>query len=146
MPQTDWPEVVVIWAPFERQKIEVHIFERTNLSCFGTWKFTAKEDLNPRKQVFLLNSRLWLAHKPKIWSFFYRKKFMWENSILWKLGTFSLKISTLPRLLIVAIRVAYLVAFTTMAKWLACEIWSVAQSVALIQWFTNPKSWHGFSG
>ena len=54
IPQTDWPEVVVIWAPFERQKIEVHIFERANLSGFATWKFTTKEDLNPRKQVFLI--------------------------------------------------------------------------------------------
>ena len=45
IPQADWPEVVVIWAPFERQKIEVHIFERANISGFGT-KFTAKEDLN----------------------------------------------------------------------------------------------------
>ena len=58
IPQADWPEVVVIWAPFERQKIEVDIFERANLSSFGTWKFTGKEDLNPRKQVFLLNLRL----------------------------------------------------------------------------------------
>ena len=49
----DWPEVVVIWAPFERQKIEVHIFERANLSGFGTWKFTTKENLNRQKQVFL---------------------------------------------------------------------------------------------
>ena len=64
--QADWPEVVVIWAPFERQKIEVDIFERANLSGFGTWKFTGKEDLNPRKQVFLLNLRLWPVQKPKI--------------------------------------------------------------------------------
>ena len=35
IPQADCPEVVVIWAPFERQKIEVHIFERANLSGFG---------------------------------------------------------------------------------------------------------------
>ena len=73
IPQADWPGVVVIWAPFERQKIEVHIFERANLSGFGTWKFTAKEDLNRRKQVFLLNFRPWPAQKPKIWSIFYGK-------------------------------------------------------------------------
>ena len=36
IPQADLPEVIVIWAPFERQKIEVHIFERANLSGFGT--------------------------------------------------------------------------------------------------------------
>ena len=45
MPQADWPRVVVKWAPFERQKIEVHIFERANLSSFDMWKFTAKEGL-----------------------------------------------------------------------------------------------------
>ena len=55
-----------IWAPFERQNIEVHIFESANLSSVGTWKFTAKEDLNPQKQVFLLNLRLWPAQKPKV--------------------------------------------------------------------------------
>ena len=50
-------EVDVIWAPFKRQKIEVHIFERANLSGFDTLKFPAKEDLNPRKKVLLLNLR-----------------------------------------------------------------------------------------
>ena len=54
IPQADWPGGVVIWAPFERQKIGVHIFERANLSGFGSWKFTAKEDLNRRKQIFHL--------------------------------------------------------------------------------------------
>ena len=43
---------------FERQKIEVYIFGRANLSGFGTWKFASKEDLIPQKQVFLLNLRL----------------------------------------------------------------------------------------
>ena len=61
IPQADWPRVIVIWAPFERQRIEVHIFERANLSGFGTSKFTAKEDLNRRKQVFLRNFRPWPA-------------------------------------------------------------------------------------
>ena len=63
-------EVVVIWAPFERRKIEVHIFERANHSGFGTWNFTTKEDLNWHKQVFLLNFRPCPAQKPKIWSIF----------------------------------------------------------------------------
>ena len=76
IPQADWPEVVVIWAPFKRQKIEFHIFERANLSGFGIWKFTAKEDLNQQKQVFFLNFRPWSAQKPKIWSIFYGKKFI----------------------------------------------------------------------
>ena len=46
IPQADWLEVVVRWAPFERRKIEVHIFERANLSGFGTRNFSAKEHLN----------------------------------------------------------------------------------------------------
>ena len=45
-----------------------------------------------------------------------------------KLRVFGLKISTFPRLLVVAIRVTDLVTFA-MAQWLACDIWSVAQSV-----------------
>ena len=45
-PKVGWREIVVIWAPFERQKIEVHIFERVKLSDFGMWKFTTKEGLN----------------------------------------------------------------------------------------------------
>ena len=65
-----------MWAPFERQNIEVHIIERANLSGFGTWKFTAKEDLNQPKQVFLLNFKDWPAQKPKTWSIFYGKKFI----------------------------------------------------------------------
>ena len=52
-----------MWAPFEIQKIEVHIFERANLSDLGTWKFSAKEDLNQQKQVFLHNFRPWLVQK-----------------------------------------------------------------------------------
>ena len=72
----------MIWAPIERQKIEVHIFEGANLSGFGTWKFTGKEELNPRKQVFLLSLRLWPAQKPKIWSVFYGEKFIKENSVV----------------------------------------------------------------
>ena len=44
--------------PFERQKAEVHIFERANLLGSATWELTAKEDLNPQKQVFLINLRL----------------------------------------------------------------------------------------
>ena len=76
IPQADWPEVIVMWVPFERQKIEAHIFERANLSGFAKWKFTTKEDLNQRKDVFLLNFRLWPAQKPKIWSIFYGKKFI----------------------------------------------------------------------
>ena len=62
-------------APFERRKIEVHIFERANLSGFGMCNVTAKEDLNVRKQVFLPNFRSWPTQKRKIWSIFYGKWF-----------------------------------------------------------------------
>ena len=74
IPQADWPGVVVILAPFERQNIEVHIFERANLSGFGTWKFSAKEDLNRQKHVFLHNFRPRTTQKPKSWSIFCGKK------------------------------------------------------------------------
>ena len=64
---------MVIWTPFEGQKIEVHIFGKANLLGFGSWNSTAKEGLNRRKQVFLLNVRPWPPHKPKIWSILYGK-------------------------------------------------------------------------
>ena len=44
IPQAHWPEVIVIWAPFERRKVEVHIFDRANILGFATWEFTTKED------------------------------------------------------------------------------------------------------
>ena len=62
-PKADWPKVVVIWAPSEGEKVEIHIFERISLSGFDTWEFTIKEDSNLQKQIFLLNLRLWLAQK-----------------------------------------------------------------------------------
>ena len=65
IPEADWPVVVVIWTPLEKRKIEVHIFERANLSGSGTWKISAKEDLNRPKQVFVHNFRPWAAQKPK---------------------------------------------------------------------------------
>ena len=56
---------------FKRQKIEVHIFERANLSDFGTWNLTTKEDLIRQKQVFILDFRPWPGKKPKIWPILY---------------------------------------------------------------------------
>ena len=50
----------MIWAPFERQKIEVYIFERANLLGFGTWNFIAKEDLDPRSTLSASNTFLHL--------------------------------------------------------------------------------------
>ena len=52
---------------------KVYISERANLSGFSTWNFTAKEDLNRRKQVLILNFRPWPAQKPNILSIFYVK-------------------------------------------------------------------------
>ena len=49
------------------------IFERARPSCFGTWKFTTREDLNQPKQVFILKFIPWTTQKPKIWSIFYGK-------------------------------------------------------------------------
>ena len=44
--QAYWPKVDVIWAPFEKQKAEVYIFERANFSGYAKWKFTTQEDVN----------------------------------------------------------------------------------------------------
>ena len=63
-----------MWVPFERQEIEVYIFERAKLSDFATREFIAKEDLNPRKQVFLLHLRLWPTQRPETKDLFY---FLW---------------------------------------------------------------------
>ena len=82
IPEADWSELVVIWTPFERQKIESYIFERANLSGVGMVTFFSKEDLIPRKQVFLLNLRLWPVQRTKMWSIIYGKKFISENSVL----------------------------------------------------------------
>ena len=91
------------------KRLKFTFVERANLSGFVTWKFTTKKDLNPQKQVFFLNLGLWLAQKSKMWSF------LWESSIVGNLAAFGSKITTLPCLIVVAIRVAYLVAFTTIA-------------------------------
>ena len=54
-------------------------FWESNLSGFGTWKFTAKEDLDWQKQVFLHSFKPWPAQKPKwptfLWEKVYIKKF-----------------------------------------------------------------------
>ena len=63
-----------MWVPFERQEIEVYIFETAKLSDFATREFTTKEDLNPRKQVFLLHLRLWPTQRPETKDLFY---FLW---------------------------------------------------------------------
>ena len=75
IPQADEPDVVFVWTSFEKRKVEVHIFDRGNLSGFAMWEFIFKEDLNPQKQLFLLNLRLWPAQKPKR-SILYGKNFI----------------------------------------------------------------------
>ena len=49
---------------FWKKKVEVYIFDRTNLSGFATWEFTTKKYLNPLKQIFLLKGTL-----IQIWKF-----------------------------------------------------------------------------
>ena len=34
-----------MWVPFERQKVEFHIFDEANLSDFVKWESTNTEDL-----------------------------------------------------------------------------------------------------
>ena len=75
-PQADWSDVVVIWAPFERHKVEVHAFVMANPSACSTWNLSTKEELNPQKQVFLLNLRHWFSQKPKMWSMFHGNMFI----------------------------------------------------------------------
>ena len=47
-----------LWGNYPGGNSPRTIFERANLSDFGTWTFTAKEGLIPRKQAFVLNLRL----------------------------------------------------------------------------------------
>ena len=64
------------YAPFERQHIEVHILERAIFSGFGRWKFTTKEDLNRRKQVFLLILDLSPPRNQKFGHFLWEKVYI----------------------------------------------------------------------
>ena len=90
------------------QKTEVHIFKRANLSGFGTWNCTTKEDLNAQKLVFLLNLSLWTTQKQNIWCIFYENNFIQVNSVVFYnsvvLGAFGLKISTFARLPVVILK------------------------------------------
>ena len=36
-------EAFLMWAPFERQKVEVHNFDNVHFSGFVTWNFTNKQ-------------------------------------------------------------------------------------------------------
>ena len=51
-----------------------------------------KEELNPWKQLFLLNLNFGLAHKSKIWPILYGDMFMSEKFSVWKLRAFGLKL------------------------------------------------------
>ena len=82
----DWSSHFWESQPFRFWYMEVH--------CQRRFKST--------KRVFVLNSRPYLAQKPQIWSIFYGNNFTWEDYVVWKLGTFGLKIGTFPRLLVVA--------------------------------------------
>ena len=43
--------MLIIIIPFERRKIEVHVFDRATLSRFAIREFTTKEDFNTKKQA-----------------------------------------------------------------------------------------------
>ena len=74
--------VFIIWVNLEKQKTEVHIFDKVSFSCFTARKFQTKEDIVAQKQVLLLNLRLWHAQKPNILVIFYVERFMQEISVL----------------------------------------------------------------
>ena len=93
--QTDWQEIVVTRASFERQKVEIHIFDRANIWCFPTWEFTTKEDLNLQKEVFLLNLRL---TRPKSKDLVY---FLWKIVSIRKIC--SVKAKAFPSLLVISV-------------------------------------------
>ena len=66
------------WLVRNRCHMDLHWKKKdwANLSGFCTWKFTAREDLNLWKQVFLLNLRHWPSQNLKIWSILYRRIFI----------------------------------------------------------------------
>ena len=39
-------KVVIVWAPSEKEIIEVHISDKASFAVFNTREFTRKEDLN----------------------------------------------------------------------------------------------------
>ena len=103
----DWSSNFWESQPFRFWYVEVH--------CYV-------EDINRRKQVFLLNFRPWPAQKRNIWSIFYGKKVISENSKVWKLGAFGLKIGTFHRLLVVA---SYPCRIGTLSRSLSSSGWHV---------------------
>ena len=66
------------WLVRNRCHIGLHWKKKdwANLSGFCKWKFIAREDLNLRKQVFLLNLRYRPSQKSEIWSILYRRIFI----------------------------------------------------------------------
>ena len=117
----DWSSYFWEGQPFRSWHVEVHCEIRLNSTKTG---------------IFFLNLRLWHNQKPKIWSFFYGKKFIKENSVVWKLGTFGLKINTFTccsYLCCISCRIYYV---------LVADMWHLKHSAItldLIRSFTNPK-------
>ena len=48
--KAEWLELIITWAPFETQKVELRIFHSVTHSYSTKREFTAKEDLDPREQ------------------------------------------------------------------------------------------------
>ena len=56
------------------KRLKFIFLREPNFQILLTREFTAKEDLNPRKQVFLLHLRLWPTQRPETKDLFY---FLW---------------------------------------------------------------------
>ena len=67
--QVDWAEVILVWAPFERQKVEVYIFDRTNFSGFAG-SSPPKRIQIPENRYFFLISGSGSARNQKFGLFF----------------------------------------------------------------------------
>ena len=128
-----------MWAPFEKQKVEVYIFCQSHSFRFCKWEFATKEDLNERKQFLLLNLRLWLAQKPKVLSSFTGKS-LYKKYLRCK-SFRALKLVFLICLLDPCHRSCRIYRGLVADMW---HIWNVAQF--WFNWITNPASWHGSSG
>ena len=106
--------------------VEVHIFDRVTLSVFSMREFTSKENLNIQKQIIILNFRLWLTKKAKIWVVVPEEVFIQESVVGLKLWVFGFK-NCFPYMLVVTVSLHLLL--------LACDIQSIPHF-----WFNSNTS------
>lgn len=87
--------------PFEKQKVEAHIFNRGTLSGFTATELATNDELNTRKQVLLFNLRLWLSQIRlyKFGLYCMGKNVHMRNIYCVKAMGFGFKISSFPRTL-----------------------------------------------